>query len=517
MLSNAAPAAFRKLRDFDLLARMLLLVVASRPIIVASATWRPAWDELNFLHRAVCVDRTLFSADWAGLHECLLLLNKSPVLMLLLLPFGQIGDNVDLIRAAPVMLAIFNFCAVLGIALLTWRLRVPLAVVLVAAIAIAGNPLTHVVGGALLVDTFLGFVVTIAVLLFAFEVNSNATSRRSAALRGVVWGMVGTAGVMSKVTFGYFIILLFVPMIGIVWYREGFRPVLIRVLSCVVISLPGLIVFALYANQYFAHALKASFGLVAELYSDHLTLTDFIAAQLTGTGLGGVILLVMAVAAIVTTVRRRVLDRTSVYLLLVLLGYFWLTANGVNRDARFLLPFWLALPWCLALVMRESEGAEPQGTPVRDFGLAALVGVFLALPSIKNYDLSSVELSINALRTAPMDRPARVLTATDTGNFNIESVLLAYQLDRRRFPAGLLIDTLVYDRVSGRTFDESMARLRSADIVLFRFPLDPATAALWSNEHHEAFLRVAQAEGRELAVIGPAPSVHVFAMRRPPP
>src|ERR1044072_8776564 len=319
MQPNAAPAAFTRLRDFDLLARMLLLVFASRPIIVASATWRPAWDELNFLHRAVCVDRTLFSADWAGVHECMLLINKSPVLMLLLLPFGQIGDNVDLIRMAPIMLAILNFCAVLGIALLTWRLRVPLAVVLVAAIAIAGNPLTHVVAGAVLVDTFLGIVASIAVLLFAFEVNSNATSWRSAALRGALWGLVGTAGVMSKVTFGYFIILLFVPLMAIVWYREGTRLVLIRALGCVVISIPGLIVFALYANQYFAHALKASFGLVADLYSDHLSLTAFIAAQLTGTGFGGVILLVMAVAAAVTTVRRRALDRTSLYLLLVLL------------------------------------------------------------------------------------------------------------------------------------------------------------------------------------------------------
>jgi hypothetical protein len=516
MLSRGARTTFGRLRDLDLLARMLLLVFASHSIVVASATWRPAWDELNYLHRAVCVDRTLLAGDWAGTHECMLLLFKSPVLMLLLLPVGQIGDNVDLIRMAPVMLAVFNFCAVLGIALLTWRLRVPLAVVLVAAIAIASNPLTHVVAGALLIDTFLGFVVTIAVLLFAFEASSNATSWRSAALRGALWGLVGTVGVLSKITFGYFVVLLFMPMVGIVWYREGFRPALIRVIGCAVVSIPGLIIFALYANQYFAHALKSSVGSFAELYSDHLTLKAFIALQLTGTGFGGVILLVMAAAAIVTTVRRRVLDWTALYLLLVLLGYLWVSANTVSRDARYLLPFWLALPWCLAFVLRAPDGSGPQGAPVRDFALAGLVGVFLALPSIKNYDLSGVELSINALRTIPTDRPVRVLTATDTGDFNIESVLLAYQLDRRRFPAGLLIDTLVYDGVNGRTLDQSMARLRSADIILFRYPLDPKTAALWSNEHHEAFLRVAQAEGRELAVIGPDPSVHVFVMPRQP-
>ena len=439
-------------------------------------------------------------------------LYKSPVLMLLLLPFGQIGENIDLIRFAPLTLAIFNFFLLLVVGLMTWRLRIPLTVVLVAAIAMVGNPLTHVVGGAVLIDTCVSLVVTIAFLLFAFEASSRAVSGKSAALRGLFLGVVGTAGVMSKMTFGYFAIFLFVPLAAIVWYREGVRHIAIRVFCCIVVATPGLIVFALYGNQYFWNALRSSIGPLAEANADNLTLWEFIVGQLTASGLGGLILLLMTAAAIFTTLRRRAVDWTVLYLLLVLVAYFWLVSNTVNRQARFLLPFWLSLPWCLALVVRGPSDEKLQGAPLRDFALAGLVSVFLALPSLKNYDLSSIELSRKVLRTIPGDRSTTVLTATDSPDFNIESVLLAYELDRGRFPAGLGIDTLVYDRVNGRTLEQSLARLRTADVILFRIPLDHTMAAYWPNASYNEFLRVAQTEGREIAVIGPTPSAYIYIM-----
>ena len=516
MLSRLAQINFGRLHDFDLLARMFVIVFAVHSILLTSTTWRPTWDEMNYLHRAVCVNRTLFEWDWRGVHGCMLGLYKSPVLMLLLLPFGQIGDNIGLIRVAPFTLAIFNFSLLLVIGFMTWRLRVPLAVVLVAAIAMAGNPLTHVVGGAVLIDTSVSLVVTIAVLLFAFEISSKVVSGKSAAGRGVFWGMVGTAGVMSKMTFGFFAILLFVPLAVIVWHREGSRYAAVRMFCCFSVSIPGLIVFALYGNQYFWNALRSSIGPLAEANADNLTLWEYTVGQFTGSGLGGLILLLMAAAAIATTLRRRAVDWTVLYLLLVLIAYFWLVSSTVNRQVRFLLPFWLAMPWCLALVMRGPAGANPRGAPVRDFALAGLVSVFLALPSLKNYDLSSIELSRSVLRTIPADQSASVMTATDSPDFNIESLLLAYELDRRRFPARLFIDTLVYDGVNGRTLEQSLARLRGADVVLFRIPLDPAMAAYWPNARYEEFLQIAEAEGREIAVVGPAPSAHVYVMPRQP-
>lgn len=516
MLSRFARSHGDGLRDFDLLARMLILVFAARSFVVASTTWRPAWDELNYLHRAVCVNHMLYDWDWRGVHECMLGLYKSPVLMPLLLPLGQIGDNVDLIRAAPTMLAIVNFILLLVVGFMTWKLRLPLTVVLVAAIAMAANPLTHVVGGALLVDTCVGLVVTIAILLFAFEASSKAASSKSAALRGVLWGLVGTAGVMGKMTFGYFVVLLFVPLVGVVWRREGGRRTIIRIVCCLGVSIPGLIVFALYGHQYFWNALRSSVGSLSQMYADNLTLGEFVVGQFRGAGFGGLVLVVMAAAAIARTVCRRAADRAAPYLLLMLFGYFVLVSNTINRDARFLLPFWLALPWCLALFLRELSDERPRGAPVRDFALASLVSVFLALPSLKNYDLSGVQLSLSLLRTIPTDQAARIVTATDSSDFNVESMLLAYELDRRRFRFGLSIDTLVYDGVNGQTLEQSLTRLRAADVVAFRIPLDPAMAASWSNARYEEFLRVATTEGREVVVVGSASPVHAYVMPREP-
>jgi len=514
MLFRLAQHRLGGLREFDLLARMLILIFTARSLVVASTVWRPAWDEMNYLHRAVCVNRAFFDWDWRGVHECMLGLYKSPLLMLLLLPLGPIGENIDLIRGAPMMLAILNFVLLLVIGFMTWKLHVPLMFVLVAAIAMAGNPWTHVVGGAVLIDTCLALLVTIAFLLFAFEANSKATAGRSAALRGLSWGLVGTAGVMSKMTFGYFAVLLFAPLLGVVWYREGFKRAIFRVLCGIAISIPGLIVFALYSRQYFWNALRSSVGSLAHMYADGLTLDAFFAAQFMGTGRGGLVLLLIAVVAIVTALRRRTADWAGLYLLLVLFGYFWLVSNSVNRDARFLLPFWLTLPWCLVLIMRESSDSRSLGSPLRDFALASVASAFLALPSLKNYDLSGVQLSLNVLRTFPTDRGTQILTATDSSDFNVESMILAYELDRRRFPAGLSIDTLVYDGVNGQTLEQSLARLRAAHVLLFQIPLDPTAAASWPNARYEEFLQIAHAEGRETAVLGTAPSVHVYVMPR---
>jgi len=70
--------------------------------------------------------------------------------------------------------------------------------------------------------------------------------------------------------------------------------------------------------------------------------------------------------------------------------------------------------------------------------------------------------------------------------------------------------------VNGRTIEQSLARLSAADVVLFRIPLDPAMAAFWSNARYHEFFHFAQAEGREIVVVGPAPSAHVHVMRNQP-
>ena len=271
------------------------------------------------------------------------------------------------------MLAILNFLLLLVIGLMTWQLRVPLAVALVATIAMAGNPWSHVVGGALLIDTCVGLVVTVAILLFAFEASSKAASGKSAALRGVFAGDDSE----NRWRHQQDDIRLFCNPTVCAFSRSNLVPggASSRHHSASFVaedlSIPGLIVLALYGRRnYFWETVPSSFGSLAPMYADSLTLREFIVGQFMGTGLGGSVLLLMAAAVIVITVRRRAADSAVVlYLLLVLLGYFWLVSNTVNRQHRSSCRSgWRCRGASLSSCAIPPTG-KYKGSPVRDFAL----------------------------------------------------------------------------------------------------------------------------------------------------
>ena len=90
------------------------------------------------------------------------------------------------------------------------------------------------------------------------------------------------------------------------------------------------------------------------------------------------------------------------------------------------------------------------------------------------------------LSTLRGDRPIRVLLASDEPSFNIETMILGRELHFVRL-SRLSLGTVVYDAIHGRTLEQSIARLRAADVVVIRDPPEPG-APEWANRFLPRFL-----------------------------
>ena len=64
------------------------LIAILSPLIVSLTPMAPRWDDTYFLHRAVCLARSVWSADLPQADGCLQAVTKSPLMALLLIPGG---------------------------------------------------------------------------------------------------------------------------------------------------------------------------------------------------------------------------------------------------------------------------------------------------------------------------------------------------------------------------------------------------------------------------------------------
>lgn len=505
------------------LTALAALLAGAVPAVLRYSPHAPNWDELYFLHRAVCVNRAAFALDLPALDLCLSEMVKSPILAFMLLFAGDIQGRAELLMLMPVVLAAVSLGIAVLMAWMAQAARLPLAAIVLGGLACALVPHTLAVGGLIFVDTLFALTVAATMMLLPLEMGQlTAPSWRGHAARGILWGVLASLGVLGKLTYGVFILAVFPVLAVLTVRRYGLAVLLLRVAAAVVVSLPAALVILRYMKNYVAHAAGSSFGNVAQFYDSGLAFGALVREQLLGTGYGAVPLALLALLAVFMVVRRPRDAVAPLYLLAVLSAYFLLVSASPNRDPRFYLPFWFALPWVLASFAwgtgRAGLGGWRAATPA---GLALCV--VLALPTAGSLDLRFVTQSRDALAVVAADRalqevpqnaPPRLLIGSDAGGLNIESLLLAQQLAMDPAVRSQRLDTLVYDIVRGVTPEGSVQRLRAADYLLSQSPPDPG-APEWSNRFHGLFLEEARGNGDVVATLGGGSPLSVFRMRHP--
>lgn len=497
----------RELGAFDSLFRSILLIALTAPLIVKFSQSIPTWDELYYLHRAVCVNFAFFSSSIGALGNCISAASKAPFMAGLLIPAGPIDGDEFKLNVAWLVLVFSIFLQILVLANLTMRLRIPLFTTLLASLAIYLNPQLYISEGAFLSDWLLAFTVLNTLLLFALEATTQTTSDGDAALRGVMWGIQGSIGILTKLTYGYFGLLLVVPAIWL--SRKAPRETMIKVTSAAIVGAAPASLFLAYADNFLHHAIEASFGQISKFYSDNLSVTSFMWSDIHGAGLAWIMFTFIGLQAAL----RRGYDAhrlwTAGYLLIAVVGYFVIASLSVNRDPRFFLPVWTALPWCIALAVAPKAATEK--TSARIAIVQVLLIVLLLLPTVSHFDFHDLDEARAALRMLPNSRKATILLASDEPGFNVETLILARELNYTAFRA-IDIGTVVYDLTKGLTVEQSIERLLAADYVILRYPIGMG-APKWTNSFYDQFLTALREHGKLIGAVGSSQKVLVFAMR----
>ncbi|NUB13733.1 hypothetical protein GAY28_14095 [Azospirillum brasilense] len=344
------------------LTALAALLAGAVPAVLRYSPHAPNWDELYFLHRAACVNRAAFALDLPALDLCLQEMVKSPILAFLLLFAGDIQGRAELLMLMPVVLAAVSLGIAVLMAWMAQAARLPLAAIVLGGLACALVPHTLAVGGLIFVDTLFALTVAATLMLLPLEMGQRpAPSWRGHIARGALWGVLASLGVLSKLTYGVFILAVFPVLAVLTVQRHGPAALLLRAAGAAVVSLPAALVILRYMQNYVAHAAGSSFGNVAQFYDSGMAFGPLVRDQILGTGTGAVPLVLLILMAVFMTVRRPRDAVAPLYLLAVLLAYFLLVSASPNRDPRFYLPFWFALPWVLASFAWGTGRSDPAG------------------------------------------------------------------------------------------------------------------------------------------------------------
>lgn len=477
------------------LGETLALLLLS-PMIVSFAGHTPAWDELYFFHRAACVRDALQNLSWLTADQCMDNLAKSPLMVATLLPSAPLHGTVGL-AVAPITLAIATFALVwLGVRMAQrGGMKLPLAVAATGIASLFPTP-----GGSwFLADAICTIVILDTLLLLPMELAAERGTRAESFRRGLLWGLLFSLGLLLKLTYLYFAITFGILLL-ISLRRDGLADSLVKLAGMAAISLLPILLFLRYSELYWQHAMGSAFGPIAALYDDHIQRWAYLRMSISQMGwaywIGIGVLLCYALLQWQRSRDARGL-RLAALMLAIVLGYLFIAAGSPNKDPRFFWPVWLCLPFCAAVAATTGTSLAP--VPMRGIGLAPLwVSIVLSVATVSRFDLHAVAKMQLVLDSLPHNRPITVLMADDEAAYNVETLILARQLDMPRFH-NMAVGTVVYDIANGRTVADSIQRLMHADYVILRWPVPswPAvgSAPEWANRFLPQFRTAIEAKG----------------------
>lgn len=506
-----------RLSRFDLPVRSLLLMAAIAPLAVSRTVIAPRWDDAYFLERAVCVNRAVFNLSPTEVDHCLSGMMKSPLMSLLLLPAGPLNDDIGQLGVATFLLAFVIFVLAILLASITHRMRMPFPAFAAAALALAGCGSLRNAGAPFLVDGAYALLVAIALQLPMLEHGAPAQGRLAIVARGMLWGAIASAGMLSKVTFGLFGALV-APLILFASVRQsGARATLQKSAVALATCLAPGLVFARYADMYIRNGWRSAYGDLATYYGDGLTWPGFLKSTIAEAGAWYLLILAgLLVAAIWRWRGDRVRLGLGLASAAIALLYMLLVSISINREARFLLVGWLVLPLAVAGCLAPGRRAAPPAPlAMLSLAFAFAVAAVASLPMASRFDLQHVRDADALLRFLDPGYAIRIQVASDPPLFNINTLQLAQRIDGDRL-GRLDIRTVIYDATNGHDVDWSERQLRDAHVVMIVWPVAVPPAPEFTNRHAARFLDLARKCGHELASHpGPA-DVLLFDMRNSP-
>jgi hypothetical protein len=470
------------------------------PTFISYQPYLFEWDDSDYLRQSIAVSRAFWSLDRHGLGAMVTI--RPPAMTLLGLPWGPLttwdaaGKCFITLAALTALLAALCLYLLLRIGVKPFFLVAASVCVFASLGPCAPSPSSmsvtekalsaYFAATAFLADSLLAWTALAALLLIPYETRTQGSSRRGAFLQGIVWGSILSLGVMTKISFLYFVVLIVPVLLVIRLYYQGPRSALAALAGFVCSSVPSAFYLALRGRTAFDNAKASSFGGLANFY--YVPLSRFVASTIRETP--GLLLSLVLIAAALTYLvikRRTVLWSPDFLAFMIVFGFVVVVLAAPNRQIRYAFPGIVALPFLTAILM----SGKGRSNSVRFSALAAAF-VFCglataAVPMRRRTDSQSLSRSDAVLAQAAVCNAKRVVLATDSPTLSISLMTLAIEISTDSTVKALQVSTLANQVMLGVPIQKDFREINEADQVVFqdRDALDPPFTNLRVSEYEQ--------------------------------
>jgi len=211
-----------------------LFAFSVAPTFISYRPYLFAWDDSDYLARSIAVSQAFWSGNKHGLVRAMVS-GRPPAMTLLGLPWGPLASWDAAGKCFITVAAVISLLAALCLYLLL-RIGVKPFFVVAASVCVLASlgpypprpsaypypaeASAHWCATSFLADSLFAWTALAAVLLIPYEARTHCPSIRSAVMRGILWGSILSLGVMTKVNFLYFIVLI-VPTLFLIGLHHG--------------------------------------------------------------------------------------------------------------------------------------------------------------------------------------------------------------------------------------------------------------------------------------------------------
>ena len=438
------------------------------PTFISYQPYLFRWDDSEYLQRAIAVSRAFWSGDRHGMVASMVSI-RPPAMTMLGLPWGSMRSWDS---AANCFISLAATASLLAAVCLYLLLRIgvrPVFLVLASVCVFASlgpfppGSTVHADATGYGADTFFAWTTLAALLLISYETRMTCSSSRASVLRGILWGAIISFGVMTKLDFLYFAVLILPLLFFMMLSRAGLRSALAALIGFACSSAPSAYYLLRHGQAAFGNAKASSFGGVASFY--YKPLLPFLGETIRQSP--GLLLsfVLCASALIYLLIKRRLMTSwPDLAALLIGIGFVVTVLSAPNRQVRYSFPAIVALPFLVGILM------SGKGRPIARFSAAlnaAFVFILLlgaSVPTKHRADVQSLSRS-NAVLSAILPCNAKhIVVATESPTLN--GYLLSVALDFSTSNAS--IETLGYRAMIGVPIEKDFRTMSESDQIIFQ-------------------------------------------------
>jgi hypothetical protein len=323
----------------------------------------------------------------------------------------------------------------------------------------------HLHATAFLADSLLAWTSLAAVLLLPYEAKTHCPSIRDALMRGILWGSILSLGIMTKLSFLYFIVVIVPTLFLIRLHYEGLRSAVVALIAFACWSAPSAIYLVRHGRDAFELAKGSSFGRIGQFY--YIPLLPFLGNTIRQSP--GLLLsfVLTATALIYLVIRRpRILWGTDFLAVLIMIGFVIVVLASPNREIRFAFPAIVALPFLTAILMSGKQQPVPGRSAALAAGLVFCGLLAASVPTRHRATTQSLSRADAVLAQAARCNAKRIMLATNSSTLNSDLMHLAIEVSASG--ASVIVRTLTYGTTSGWLIDEDFYRISEQDLVVFQ-------------------------------------------------